>query len=110
MRSKDEVAEDLANRHFAVEAGMRRVLRIRGRTEADPGDPIKLLEVNDNTVSAGIQAIQFRPNPKMGIDFPSLIIEVTPEEYEKIESREWRLPEGWEIAGAIGTRTAHCGP
>ena len=39
----------------------------------------------------------FGPTPEAGIRFPSVIIEVTPDEFEKIEAKELPLPSGWEF-------------
>ena len=61
MPSKDEVAIELAKKHYDIEAGLTFVFRIRGTEEAEdlPGEPIKLLEVNDNSVASGINANSF---------------------------------------------------
>jgi hypothetical protein len=99
MPSKDEAARALASKHFEIEEGMTRILRLRAAAEAEEceGEPIKLLEVNAATVPSGIMPLHFGPAPASGVPYPSIIIEVDPEEFERIESAELTLPNGWRI-------------
>jgi hypothetical protein len=102
-RTKDEEARELAEKHYQVEAGLTRVIRISrsASVEICPDEPIKLLEVNENTVPSGIMPIQFGPSPASGLDYPTVIVEVTPDEYEKIRTGELRLPDGWTLGEEI---------
>jgi len=95
---KAAVARALARKHFDIEAGLKHVIRFSGsiQVESSPGEPIKLLEVNENTVPAGVMPLAFAPLPASGIRYPSVIVEVTPEEYELIQKNELKLPKGWE--------------
>jgi hypothetical protein len=99
MSERTLVARELARRHFAVDPGMSRIFTIIDGSvnEELPDAPIKLLEVNDSTVPYGVMPLYFGPAPSTGITFPSVIVEVTPEEFEKIEKRELSLPAGWSI-------------
>jgi hypothetical protein len=103
MPAKDEEARSLARMHYQVEPGLTHVYRVTGTSEAEDmrGEPIKLLEVNRNTVPSGILPIQFGPSPAAGLNFSSIIVEVTPEEFQKIQDREWILPNGWKVAELI---------
>lgn len=103
MPTKDEAAKDLANKHYQVEAGIERIFRIMGSADVElqPNEPIKLLEVNESTVPSGIMPIRFGPAPESGIHFPSVIVEVTPEEFEKIQTKELALPNDWRVDGLI---------
>jgi hypothetical protein len=94
-----EAAKELANRHYELEAGLTQIFRITDKSEAQviPAYPIKLLEVNENTVESGVMPLHFGPAPASGIPYSSIIIEVTPNEFKKIQSNELKLPEGWEI-------------
>jgi hypothetical protein len=62
-----------------------------------PVEPIKLLEVNTNTVPSGVLPVQFGPAPASGIPYPTIIVEVAPEEFEKIQTHELKLPKGWQV-------------
>ncbi|MHB1558164.1 MAG: hypothetical protein ACYC61_11935 [Isosphaeraceae bacterium] len=94
-----EAAAVLARKHYEIEAGLTQIFRITDAAEATVprGAPIKLLEVNKNTPESGIMPLHFGPAPASGIPYASVIIEVTPNEFEKIRSNELKLPHGWSI-------------
>jgi hypothetical protein len=98
-----EAAKELATIHYEVEAGLTQIFLLHDKAEAQsiPADTIKLLEVNENTVESGIMPLHFGPAPASGIPFSSIIIEVTPSEFQKIQSNELKLPNGWEIGEAL---------
>ena len=62
-----------------------------------PTTPIKLLEVNADTAPSGVMPLHFGPAPAGGIPYPSVIVEVTPDEFERIRAHELKLPDGWTI-------------
>lgn len=99
MVDKDEARQKLAHAHYTHEPGITAIFTICANAahEAQPFEPIKLLEVNENTIPSGIMPLGFDASPNNGIPFPSIIVEVTPEELEKIRRQELRLPEGWEL-------------
>jgi hypothetical protein len=93
-------AQLLADIHYSVEDGITKIFRITGGDdiEAQPHEPIKLLEVNRNTIPTGVMPLYFAPTPASGVHFPSIIIEVTPEEFDKIQAQELGLPSGWTVS------------
>lgn len=95
--SKDTVAERLADAHFDIESGIARIFRLIGPREEDPRDPVKLLEVNENTVATGIVPVGFGPHAAGGIVYPSIIVEITPEEFERLREGQLLLPDGWVL-------------
>jgi hypothetical protein len=97
-RQAMEEAAALARAHYEIEPGLRAVYRLEG---PDPNDlRIKLLEVNEQTVATGIVPVGFPPHPASGLHYPSVVIEVTPQEYEAIQSKQLNLPAGWEVRDA----------
>jgi hypothetical protein len=98
-QEKAIVANELAHKHFEVEPGLRRVFRCSGEAqlELQRTEPIKLLEVNQDTVPSGALPLHFGPSPVSGIPYPSIIMEVTPEEFARIESHDLALPGGWKF-------------
>ena len=98
MTSKDEAARYLARIHFEVEPGMTHIFRVRGSEEAElrEKEPLKLLEVNEDTVPAGVLPLYFSARPD--IPFPMVIIEITPDEYRKVAAAELNLPKDWRLA------------
>ena len=99
VTKREAVARGLANKHFEIESGLTDVYWITSASEAEssPSEPIKLLEVNRDTIESGVMPLHFGPAPASGIPYPSIIIEVTPNEFEKIQSHQLKLPHGWEI-------------
>jgi len=97
---KAVIARKLAEMHYRADAGLQKVIRLTGEaeTEVQPSEPIKLLEVNEHTVPAGVMPVSFGPNPVGGIPYPTTIVEVTPEEFAQIQSDELKLPKGWLLA------------
>jgi hypothetical protein len=111
MADKQEEARKLAEIHYRIEPGITQIFRMIGDDDAEtrPDEPIKLLEVNENTISSGIMPLHFAPVPAHGIHYPSVIVEVTPIEYEKIRSRELPLPPGWTVSGLVPRPSANGG-
>jgi hypothetical protein len=97
--SKDLAAKTLAQKHFEIEEGLTHIFRLKGpaEVEANESEPIKLLEVNDATVPSGVMPLHFGAIPSSGIPYASVIVEVTPSEYEQIVAKKVQLPKGWTI-------------
>ncbi len=93
---KDEIARVLAEAHRNLEATITRIVRIVGPNEADGREPIKLLEVNTAAVASGIWPIAFSPDPPE-IPYGSVVVEVSPDEYEAIVRKQLSLPSGWDL-------------
>src|SRR5208283_5939943 len=111
MPTKEEEAMTLAQKHYQIEAGLTQIFRITGSAEVElrPLEPIKLLEVNENTVPSGIMPIQFGPSPASGLYYPSIILEVTPDEFQRIQNQESKLPNGWKVDDLIPKPSAEEG-
>ena len=108
MPTKDQEAAELARKHYEIETGMIQIFRITGTAEAEvrPTEPIKLLEVNENTVPSRIRPLQFGPAPAAGLYYSSIILEVTPDEDQKIQNKELKLPDGWRVGELIPSTAA----
>ncbi|MCA9040568.1 MAG: hypothetical protein KDA65_09505 [Planctomycetaceae bacterium] len=103
--SKDEQAHSLAQKHYQLEDNIVSIVRVRvggtAEVEQQKNEPVKLLEVSETTIPSGIMPLQFGPEPGMGYDYPSIIIEVTPDEYEQIKTQTLSLPNGWVLGEEI---------
>ena len=97
MVGKDEIARALAAVHRDMEETITRIVRLRGPYEEDGSEPIKLLEVNLATYPSGIWPIAFTPDPP-DVPYGSVVVEVTPDEYEAIQADELKLPDGWKLS------------
>jgi len=101
--TKAEAVRKLAEAHFSLEKGMKKIFRLKAKEEVEdaPAEPIKLLEVNSATVASGVLPLHFGPAPASGIPFASIIIEVTPEEFKRIQTKELLLPRDWVLGEEI---------
>jgi len=97
---KLETAKLLARAHKEVERQLRSVHLLKPMDDEDPNDPIKLLEVVEGTIERGIEPIAFTSDPSRGIHFPSVIVEVSPDEFQRLlegnldfGERDWEIGE-----------------
>jgi hypothetical protein len=100
LLSKKEVAKRLAGLHFKVDGGLVKIFRIDTPDEKT-NQTIVLLEVNKDTVAAGIMPLKFDAAPTRGIPYSYIIVEVTPEEHKKIKASKLPLPNGWQVGEEI---------
>lgn len=63
--NREDAERELAMRHYEIEEGLTQIFRITDKAEAQVvrAQPIKLLEVNTNTVEAGVMPLHFGPAP-----------------------------------------------
>lgn len=101
--SKDRVALTLAKSHAEAEDAVSKVIRVRSAREEDDNEPIKLLEVNLDTPSAGVVPVTF--GRSTDVPYASVVVEVTPEEFRRIENGELELPSEWELAEILFEKT-----
>jgi hypothetical protein len=75
-------------RHYDVDEGLTHIFQITdtSATEVANGEPIKLLEVSLDTPETGIMPLHFGPSPASGIPYAPISIEVSPSEFERIQS------------------------
>jgi hypothetical protein len=90
-----EAAQRLAEAHYRVEPGISGIYPVEGGDATDR--TIRLLEVNAETFASGIVPVGFGPHPPSGIPFPSVIVEVTPREFDDLKSGRLTLPDGWTL-------------
>jgi len=100
MPEKDEIAQVLADAHRSIEPTITRIVRIVGPNEADGREPIKLLEVNTQATPSGIWPIAFTPDPP-DIPYGSVVVEVTPDEYNDLIASRLSLPAGWRLGADL---------
>jgi len=94
-----QVAQELATKHYESEPGITSIMRVLTTPEEEAlfSEPIKLLEVNRDTVASGIMPLGFDPEPANGVPFSSVIIEITPEEWTGLQRGALALPHGWTL-------------
>jgi hypothetical protein len=97
MRTKDQTAKLLADAHFRLDEGITRIFRIMEADEGDRLKPVKLLEINPMTAEVGISPVGLSADPGRGIAYPSVIVEISPDEFEQLRRGELNLPHDWRL-------------
>lgn len=100
LPSKEEVASRLVEAHRRNDPAIEKVVRILGPREPEMSEPIKLLEVNPDTSPSGIVPIGFAAELP-DIPYPSIVIEVTRDEYDLIVRRALTLPPDWRLGDTL---------
>ncbi len=63
---------------------------------------VLLLEVSFGTPTVDeILPFRFGPDPANGVDYPSIVILVSPKEWQDIQNGNLNLPNGWDLSRAI---------
>lgn len=103
MSQKDEEAQKLAEFHYQAEPGITEIYRLVGTAEVEalPDEPMKFLIVNRETIPAGVMPLGFPSVPGDRIHFPSIIVEITPAEYEEVRAGTLALPHGWTVGELV---------
>lgn len=99
-----EAARRLAEAHYRIEPGISAIYPLASGDAADR--TIRLLEVNVDTFASGIMPVGFGPHPPSGIPFPSVIVEVTPQEFADVKAGKRPLPDGWTLGSEPFARPA----
>lgn len=97
---KNSTARELAEAHRDFDSSIEKIIRIVSEAESDAAEPVKLLEVNPSTSPSGILPIAFGADPPT-IPFPSIIVEVTADEFDRIQAGHLSLPEGWRLGETL---------
>ena len=96
MPTKAAITSELAHEHFRVEDGLERIFIMR----AAESEPIKLLEVNANTISTGsVEPFSF--SPTRDVPYMTEIAEITPDEFERLQGKEIQAPTGWTFEDVV---------
>jgi len=98
-KSKKEAVSELVGWHYKSEPALQTVLWIRSAKDEDPNEPIRLLEVNAETIATGsVEPFAFAPTSE--VPYGTLVALITPAEYEELKTNPKNLPEGWSLEGA----------
>ena len=105
MKNRLSVARHIARQQTVLDPGVDAVYYVRsGKSGRAGGGPIVLVQVSRAAVPAGVVPIGFPPEPKAGIDYPYVIIDLTPTEFEKVKKASDRAKAwgGWRAGWRIG--------
>jgi hypothetical protein len=97
MPTKNETAQLLAEAHFRLDQGITRIFRINEPDESNNLRPVKLLEVNPMTTEIGISPVGMTADPAHGVFHSSVVVELSPREFDQLQRGELTLPHGWRL-------------
>lgn len=90
-----EFVGSLAQLDFEADDGIEQIIWVRSGDEKE----IRLIEVNRTALpTESIQVFRFAPSED--VPFPTFIADVRPTEWERIQSGDIPLPEGWALEEA----------
>lgn len=91
----DQVAKELAEAHRKADPDTLAVY-----WAPDPeGREVRLVEISGSIGDTGeVLPYRFAPRAKEGVPYASVLILLSPAEWEKVKSGELELPEGWPPA------------
>ncbi len=107
--TKEEAAIELADYDYQIDEGLRAVYRIMADNEDDPEEPLKLLKVNADTPENGILPLHFPPDMANGIPFAYELVVISPHEFARLGSADFRLPDDWRIGPPVHPLTPRNG-
>lgn len=97
VRKIRDVAKQLADSHRRQDPRTQVIKLIRGDRE----DEIRLIEVSPDAPTIGeAMPVRFRADRARGVDFPSSVILLSPEEWGQVKDRRIPLPPGWDLSAA----------
>ena len=97
LRPLREVAQELAAAHRAADPETTRIKLFSSAQD----DEIRLLEISTSIPTTGeILPYRFASDEANGINYPSTIILVTPDEWRDVENGVIELPLGWPLSDA----------
>ena len=101
---KFETAKKLAETHIEVDPSVQTVFLLESTNDDEEGEPIKLLEIVDATIERGIEPVYFVADPSRGIRYPSLIVELSPNEYKTLPRPIRFRTQTWHVGRELASR------
>jgi hypothetical protein len=94
MRALEEVARELAAAHRKSDPKTKTIKFFPSLQ----GDEFRLLEVSDAAPTTGeVLPFRFPSDQANGIDYPSVVILLSPKEWLDIQAKKLPLPNGWDL-------------
>jgi hypothetical protein len=93
MKSVFEVARQLAEAHKVEDPETTDIFI------AAANDEVRLVEVSGSlgaSTSREVLPFRFNAQPEQGIDYPSVVVLLSPSEWDAVKRGELTLPSGWD--------------
>jgi len=96
-----KAAKSLAEGHSRIDPDVKQVYLLESADAEEAGldEPIKLLEVVEGTLEVGVEPIGFAADPEHGRVYRTLIVEISPREFESIgdtirfQDKVWKVTQ-----------------
>jgi hypothetical protein len=86
----DAVAINIAKSHMTEDQSTVAIYRAQGV------DEVRLIEVTSSVGTTNdILPFRFGPRPDVGVPYPSVVVLLSPEEWDSVKGGRLQLPEGW---------------
>jgi len=96
MKTVPEVAEELAKAHVEDDPKTTQVYFVEGID-----DEVRLVEVSGSLGSGApgeVLPVRFSAQPEAGVPYPSVVVLLSPSEWDAVEKDTLKLPPGWDRA------------
>jgi hypothetical protein len=93
MKTVFEVAEQLAEAHRLEDPATSEIYVV------EASDKVRLVEVSSSVESAGAHEVlpfRFTARPDKGVAYPSVVVLLSPDEWEAVKRGDLQLPSGWD--------------
>ena len=96
MKTVLDVAKELAAAHRNEDPDTLEIY------VADAEDEVRLVEVSNTVKSSGeVLPFRFMARPDLGVPYPSVVVLLSPEEWDSIHRGKLSLPSGWGEPSAL---------
>jgi hypothetical protein len=90
LKSIFEVAKELAEAHRAEDPGTKSVFL------AESSEEVRLVEVSGSVGTSGeVLPFRFAARPDLGVPYASVVVLLSEDDWERIQSEDLALPAGW---------------
>lgn len=96
-KSKDQMAVELADLHYHGGMEVDEIYRLESDIE-DEETTVKLLEITQDTIPAGLAPVFVGTHPASGTLYPSVIVAVTTEKFTDALREQLKRENGWRVA------------
>lgn len=93
MKTVFEVAEKLAEAHRQEDPATTEIYVV------EASDEVRLVEVSGSVAPTGAPEVlpfRFTAQPDKGVDYPSVVVLLSPDEWEAVKRADLDLPYGWD--------------
>ncbi|MEX2173749.1 MAG: hypothetical protein WD872_05260 [Pirellulaceae bacterium] len=98
---RDEMAGWYARQHLQTDPGVSEIYYLPSDS---PEREIRFVEVNEliaDRLDSALEPVDFGVDRDTQTEHTLLVLDVTPDQWDRIHKRELALPRGWSLSGAV---------